>query len=64
MNTYTCPCTIAEKPCHSQCACRNPMSSHSCDCCASYGNEEQRRMAAEFIVRTMRIAHIRRDPHA
>lgn len=54
---YVCPCNVASEPCHPDCACRTPFSSKACYCCAKYGDEEQRKMSAEFIIKIMRFAH-------
>lgn len=51
---YTCPCKLADEPCSKHCTCINPFSSHGCCCCATYGDEEQRKATANFIVKLLR----------
>lgn len=45
-----CPCRFTE-PCHPNCTCVKPHSSKGCRRCCSYGNTEQRKLAAERIVK-------------
>lgn len=44
-----CPCKLADKPCHPNCACVNPFSSIGCSWCCRYGSLEQRKAAANRI---------------
>jgi len=46
----TCPCKLADTPCHPKCTCVNGISSHGCACCATYGSEEQRKAKAQWLV--------------
>ncbi len=46
-----CPCEIADKPCSPCCTCVSGGSSHGCICCCSYGSEEQRKGAANYLVK-------------
>lgn len=48
-----CPCVVADESCHSRCACVVPTSSAGCLCCASYGDERQRRNAANSIIKRL-----------
>lgn len=51
-----CPCKLADKPCQPDCTCVNEASSKGCMCCARYGNDEQRKRAANWIVEHLRQA--------
>jgi hypothetical protein len=46
-----CPCELADSPCDPRCSCINAFSSVGCSSCAGYGSNEQRRAAANFIVK-------------
>jgi len=53
--TTICPCVLSEHPCSEQCTCVNPLSSHGCACCATYGSDEQRKQRATKIVETLSV---------
>lgn len=48
--SYLCPCLIADEPCHEECTCVHTFSSAGCRCCATYGSDEQRKLAAARLV--------------
>lgn len=49
MENRSCPCNHLDEPCTSNCTCKNPLSSHGCNYCATYGSKEQQKSAAEYI---------------
>lgn len=48
-----CPCTLAG-PCEPNCTCADPLKSGGCRCCATYGDADQRKGMAEYILELLR----------
>jgi hypothetical protein len=52
-HAQACPC-FHTTPCHPDCTCVSPMSSHGCDRCCTYGSPEQQQAQAERLARLAR----------
>jgi len=55
IGSQECPCKIADTPCQSNCTCVQGCSSAGCMCCATYGSEEQRKHAANRLVKQSEV---------